>query len=165
MPQVSLRPASRDERSTLESLLQLYAYDWSELVPLDVGADGRFAAPSLEPYFQGETSHAMLVRVGETIAGFALVLSRSRLTGTRGVFDMAEFFVMRRFRRQGIGRAAALMTFLRFKGPWEVRQRDENPGATAFWRSAIAEHTAGAFEEVRVDTPEWRGTVQRFVSA
>ena len=50
---------------------------------------------------------------------------------------MAEFFVMRKYRRRGIGRQAAADVFARFAGPWQVRQQRSNPAATAFWRRAI----------------------------
>jgi predicted acetyltransferase len=34
---------------------------------------------------------------------------------------MSEFFVLRKYRRQGIGRTAAVELFERFPGPWRVR--------------------------------------------
>jgi len=75
---------------------------------------------------------------------------------------MAEFFVMRSYRRRGVGLAAAFAAFDRFKGPWEVRQRDENVAAIAFWRRAIHDYTRGNYREVRWDGPEWTGVVQTF---
>jgi predicted acetyltransferase len=100
--------------------------------------------------------------VDDKLAGFALVLARSRLTGTSGVFDMAEFFVMRSYRRKGVGLAAAHAAFARFKGPWEVRQQDENAAATSFWRRAIGAYTGGNYREVRSSSAEWTGPVQTF---
>jgi hypothetical protein len=47
---ISLSPAAAEDRSVLATLMQLYAYDWSELLPLDVGDDGRFEAYALDPY-------------------------------------------------------------------------------------------------------------------
>jgi predicted acetyltransferase len=159
---VSLRPAEAGERAALESLVQLYCYDWSELTPLEVGGDGRFEALALAPYWLDDWRHALLLRVEDKLAGFVLILERSKLTGTSGVFDMAEFFVMRRYRRRGVGLAAAFAVFDRFKGPWEVRQREENIAATAFWRRAIHDYTHGNYREVRWDRPEWTGVVQTF---
>jgi predicted acetyltransferase len=159
---VSLIPAAEDERSVLENLVQLYAYDWSELSGFDVGEDGRFEDMALAPYWLDDWRHPFLLRVDGKLAGFALIHGRSRLTGASGVFDMAEFFVMRRYRRQGVGLAAASAAFGRFKGPWEVRQREENAAATAFWRRAIGDHTRGKYREVRWDGPEWTGLVQTF---
>jgi predicted acetyltransferase len=161
---VSLRPVERDERVVLENLGQLYCYDWSELVPLDVGAEGRFAGLDLGPYWRDDWCHPFLIERDDRPAGFALIQSRSRLTGRAGVFDVAEFFVMRQLRRAGVGVAAAGAAFDHFRGPWEVRQRDENPAATAFWRRAIGDYTCGSYDERRWDGPEWTGLVQTFSS-
>ena len=161
---ISLRPASSQERGVFDNLVQLYCHDWSELVPLDVGLDGRFGGLALEPYWSDDWRRPCLIQVAETLAGFALIEERSRLTGVRGVFDMAEFFVLRRYRRQGVGYAAAVAAFDRFKGPWEIRQRDENPTATAFWRQVIADYTGGRYEETR-PISGWKGLVQTFSSA
>ena len=142
--------------------MQLYSYDWSELGPLDVGDDGRFADYALDGYWLEDWRHPFLLRVDGKLAGFALILGRSRLTGMAGVFDMAEFFVMRRYRRKGVGLAAATGAFDRFQGPWEIRQRPENVAATAFWRRVIGEYTGGKYEEVYWKDPAWTGPVQRF---
>ena len=161
---ISLTPAAKEERVTVANLMQLYSHDWSELGPLDVGDDGRFADYPLDAYWEEDGHHPLLLRVEGKLAGFALILERSRLTGTRGVFDMAEFFVMRRYRRQGVGVAAASAAFDRFPGPWEVRQRRENVAATAFWRRVIARYTGGAFHEVDWENATWTGPVQTFTT-
>ncbi|HEX5401948.1 MAG TPA: hypothetical protein VFX16_06565 [Pseudonocardiaceae bacterium] len=51
-------------------------------------------------------SHPVLIRASGKIAGFAIVDQVSRLTGDRDATDMAEFFVVRRWRRHGVGGAA-----------------------------------------------------------
>ena len=127
---ISLTPAAKEERVALESLMQLYSYDWSELGPLDVGEH-----PGAKPTDR-----------------------------TAGAFDMAEFFVMRRYRRKGVGAAAATAAFDRFKGPWEIRQRRENVAATAFWRRVIGGYTGGKFDEVHWDNAAWTGPVQTFTT-
>jgi predicted acetyltransferase len=162
---ISLRPAGEQERPALENLVQLYCHDWSELTPLDVGDDGRYTALALGPYWTDEWRRPLLLRIKDKLAGFALVLERSRLTGAAGVFDMAEFFVLRGYRRQGVGLAAAHALFGRFTGPWEVRQRDENVAAIAFWRRAIGAYTGGHYTEIRWNGPEWTGLVQRFTTS
>ena len=164
-PPVSLTPAAKAEQPALENLMQLYCYDWSELSAFDVGDDGRFLGPPLDSYWAQPSRHPFLLRVGDKLAGFALILQGSRLTRRSDVFDMAEFFVMRRYRRHGVGRAAAFAAFDRFKGPWEVRQREENAVATAFWRQAIGEYTHGDYREVRWNDADWVGPVQSFSSA
>ena len=51
--------------------------------------------------------------------------------------DMAEFFVMRKYRRSRVGTEAARILFRPFPGSWEVRQLEANVAGSAFWRSAI----------------------------
>ena len=161
----SLVPATPGDRPCIESLFQFYGYDLSDVLALAVGPDGRYRAPSLDAYWTDPRCHPFLLRVGEEVAGFALVQQRSRLTGDEGVSDVAEFFVMRRYRGKGVGEAAARSIFDRFPGPWEVRERRENVNAIAFWRRTIGRYTQGQYDETVLDDERWRGTVQRFSNA
>jgi predicted acetyltransferase len=157
--------AGPDDHQRLLALLQLYAYDFSEILPLEVAEDGRFQAPSVTANLTDPRNHAFLIRVDDKLAGFALVQPSSYLTGEAGVFDMAELFVMRRHRRRGVGEQVASWLFDRFAGPWEVREKAENQAAAAFWRRIIGRYTDGQFEEMLLDDERWRGPVQRFDSA
>jgi predicted acetyltransferase len=159
---VQILAVTPNERAVLSALLELYVYDFSESLPLDVGEDGRFHGPPLDAYFAEPTHHAFLVRVGDHWAGFALVQERSRLNGDPTVRDMAEFFVLRRYRLSGVGEKMAAWLFDRFGGRWEVRQKAENRPATAFWRRIIGRYTGGHFEDLALDDHRWRGPVQRF---
>jgi predicted acetyltransferase len=161
---LDIHETTREEHPTLEALLQLYAYDFSDALTLDVSEQGRYLVPSLAPYGADPGAHAFLVRADGAYAGFALLQARSYLTGASGVHDMAEFFVLRRFRRHGIGAGVATRLFDRFPGPWEIRQRRENTMATAFWRRVLDHYTGGAFAEELLDDARWRGPVQRFDS-
>jgi predicted acetyltransferase len=162
---LSFQPASGKERVLLENLAQLYSYDFSEVLATHVDENGRFGDVDLTPYWVDAWRHPFLLRVDDKLAGFALISERSKITGKSGVFDMTELFVLRRFRRHGVGRAAAFAAFDRFGGPWEVRQREENPNATAFWRRAIDEYTRGDYEETRWVRPQWSEIVQTFSTA
>ena len=159
---ISLSPASKQEKVALDNLMQLYKYDWSELTDIDVGEDGRYADYPLDAYWIEPGRHPFLLRVDGKLAGFALVANRSRLTGATGVFDMAELFVMRRYRRRGIGRQAAFAAFDRLGGRWEIRQRAGNAAAASFWRRVVAAYTGGDYREVYWDDAAWTGPVQMF---
>lgn len=169
-----LVPAEPQHLVVLANLFQLYVHDFSEIVAIPVGDDGRFATPALEPYWQDQWRHPFLIRVEgqdgwedgweDGWAGFALAHQRSRLREDHQIWDVAEFFVMRGFRRVGVGAQAATQLFDRFAGQWEVRQRHANTAATAFWRKVITRYTAGAFTETIHDSDRWQGPVQSFVS-
>jgi predicted acetyltransferase len=156
---VELLPARPDE---IAALFQLYVHDLSEMLGIDVEDDGRFRVRSLDNYWSDPRCHAFAIRAEGKLAGFALVQQRSRLTGDESVTDMAEFFVLRRWRRRGVGERAAAWLFEHFRGRWEVRQKRENTAATAFWRRAIGRYAR--YDEVVLDDERWRGPVQRFES-
>jgi predicted acetyltransferase len=101
-------------------------------------------------------------RVDGHLAGFVILDEKSRITGDSEVMDVAEFFVMRKYRRKGVGLTAAMIAFDFFPRRWEVRQMAKNVSATAFWRKAIAQYTSGRFEEIVFDDDRWRGPVQSF---
>ena len=160
---VRVEPVSPEMRSTLEALFQLYVYDFSEMVGEDVDDDGRFPTPVLDPVWTDDRYLPCLLRAGDRLAGLAIVHRGSKLSGDAAVWDMAQFFVMRKYRRQGVGARAARLLFEAHPGPWEVRQISANTAANAFWRRVVGDYAgpAGWFETV-LDGD--RGTVQRFAS-
>ncbi|WP_252183537.1 GNAT family N-acetyltransferase [Rossellomorea vietnamensis] len=91
-------------------------------------------------------------------AGFAFV--REIEQGNKQYYSMAEFFVMKKYRRSGLGRVAAVQLFNRFRGEWEVSQIKRNQPAKKFWRSMIEEFTNGSWTEVEVESR----SIQRFSS-
>ena len=144
---VEVVEAAIAEKSVLSRLLELYQHDFSEYVDADVDAHGRYGYQYLDHYWTEPDRHPFLFRVDGRWAGFALVRA-----GTP--HDMAEFFVMRKYRRLGVGVQAARALFARFPGEWQVRQVKQNGAATIFWREAIPV----GFEEGATES----GPVQRF---
>ena len=156
-------PASAADESVLRNLAQLYAYDFAEIMGWDIPDTGRFPDAIVDGCFDDGHRHAFFLRAGGHLAGFAIVDTRSRLSGDEDVRDMAELFVARTVRRRGVGSAAARALFDRFGGRWEVRQTASNHAALAFWRAVIADYTGGAFTESFLETDRWHGPVQTFV--
>jgi len=134
----------------VRNLFSLYAHDMSQFAGLDVDDSGAFAIPaSLATYWEGPAAaqrHPFLVRADGKLAGFALV---RQIAADPVTYDMGEFFILRRYRRGGLGRHVASALFERFAGRWEVRQLPANAPAQAFWRRIIADYTRGAFTETQ----------------
>jgi len=63
---------------------------------------------------------------------------------------MDQFFVLKRYRRTGAGRALARHLLFSHPGLWEVGQMPGNVAATAFWRRVIGEVTGEHFVELKV---------------
>jgi len=162
--EVALIPAVVEQKPLVARLFQLYAYDFSEVTGDDPGPAGLFRVPSIDRYWQETGWRPFLLEVDGACAGFVVVSGRSRLADGLDRWDMAEFFVLRRHRRAGVGMRAAVLAFEAFPGPWEVRQMARATAATAFWRKVIDRYTGGRFKEVTWDDARWRGPVQMFDS-
>lgn len=161
---VELIPAGRSYEATLANLLALYLYDFSEITEIDMNEDGSFEYPHLSKYWDDAGRHAFLIRANGRLAGFVLVRSGSEITDDPGVFDVAEFFVLRARRRCGVGMAAAQKTFERFAGVWEVRVIEENRAAQPFWEQTVGAFTSGKFERFDHTLGDSKQTVYRFRS-
>jgi predicted acetyltransferase len=163
MDKVSLHPYTPADDALLRSMELLYSHDFSEWVGLSFKENGQFLSDAQFAQYFIDVYRAFVIRCEGKPAGFALVDNRSQLSGEAGVHDMLQFFVLRGFRRAGVGAAAAKAVFAMFPGPWEVRQIDENLLAQAFWRRVVGEFTQDHFTEARWQDADGGGIVQRFV--
>jgi predicted acetyltransferase len=142
--------------------MQLYLYDFSEFEGFDVEKDGLYVNERLDLYWTESDRHAFLISVDGQLAGFVLVNSYVCLEENAGAKSIGEFFVMRKYRRKGVGTIAARMIFDRMPGKWEVRQISSNISGQHFWRKVISEYTGGRFTETTLDNDEWNGPAQSF---
>ncbi len=164
--EVTVTEATAAQRPTVERLLQLHLHDPSEHAPRgdtsgEVGEDGRFAYRRLELYWREAGRVPLLVRADGRIAGFAL-LSRWSALDLPLDHPVAEFFVLRRYRRAGVGTCAAHLAFQRYRGRWEVPVADYNEGALQFWRRSVGSSGANGLSERAGDGRRWSGVVLRF---
>jgi predicted acetyltransferase len=157
--EVVLEPATLRDAAVLSSLLELYSHDLSDVFALEPGVDGRFGYEKLPLYWsEPESRLPFLIRAGTRLAGFALVTWASPASGDRDACDIAEFFVLRRHRRHGVGRRAAFLLWNRLAARWNVRVSEGNQEGLRFWANVIAEYTSGtAVETMRSGSPHaWR---------
>jgi predicted acetyltransferase len=160
---LQIEPATPRDAELLGNLLQLYLYEITEFEHRDIGPDGLFEHRRLDDYGCEDGPCALLARAAGRPLGFSLVHEGSILdAAATNVRTIAEFFVLRAHRRRGLGRLLARETFRRFRGRWEVRVGEANLPAQAFWRNVIADYTAGAFVELRLQDHRWHGPIQTF---
>ena len=166
MPEVEISRASAAERPTLRNLMQLYVHDFSEFwagtPDGDLQPDGRFGDYDLGPYWSEPYHFPLLVRASGQLVGFALVDDEGH-SGLPTDWNVAEFFIARKYRRSGVGTAAAHALFDRYSGRWEAAVARKNTRALPFWRGAVASHPrVGDIQEDDVTTPAWNGQILRF---
>ncbi len=145
MGTVQLRPA-KEYRPIVENLFTYYVYDLSESGQWPCGLDGRYEySPALlEPYWSDEHHWPWLIYHDEELAGFCLL---RRYPDNVDRFDIDQFFVLRKFKGQGVGKEAFRLAVTGQPGLWQTRVLLENTPALNFWRSAIDSLTQGQYEE------------------
>ena len=161
---IEVIPAAPDQEPILANLLELYVHDFSEFLDIELGEDGRFGYADLPRYWREIDLHPFLVRIDGRWGGFALVRKGSEFSGNAGVWDMVEFFVVRRYRRMGIGTRIAGEIWRRFPGRWEIRAMQANDSARRFWKRAIEEFTGREVHWSRVEKNGGCWTVFSFES-
>jgi predicted acetyltransferase len=156
---VVIRKAELKDKEILKNLMQFYFYDFSEFIDAHPQSNGLFGDyPYLDNYWGEEERYPYLVELEGKLAGFALV--RFVKTPEKSYYSIAEFFILKKYRKTGLGKSVAHRMFDLHKGNWEVFQIEKNKPAQAFWRKVINEYCDGQFFE-RVE----EGTVlQEFVS-
>ena len=170
MPKVELELCGPERRTTLEALFQLYIHDFSEhWAGTDRGElqeDGRFAdSPHPDSFREAPGRETFLIRADRAIAGFVLINDYSH-SGQPLDFSVAEFFVVRKYRRGGVGRAAARTVIAIRPGQWELAIARRNTGASVFWRQVASElGVPGSIAEHDQDDDRWNGLIVRFMVA
>jgi predicted acetyltransferase len=139
----TLRPFTDEDRPVVERLWQLYRHDLSEYRDSHPGADGLFKAGSLTEFFGDPDRCGYLVTRDVLPVGFALVQGLE--SGPPRM--IAEFFVVRSVRRQGVGHAVASELLRRYPGDWEIGFQEENRGAPEFWRGVVTDLVGETWRE------------------
>lgn len=163
MPVVAVVRAQAREQAAIANMFQLYIHDFSELwageARGELNESGLFDPyPYLGAYWSEPRCAPLLIRANGHLAGFALINAHFH-SGRDADFSMAEFFVVRKHRRGGVGLTAAQQIFAAHRGAWEVAVAARNVGAHRFWARAL---TPFAPEETVFDTEAWRGPIFRF---
>src|SRR6476620_10621846 len=101
--------AIQEYKEVIKNLMQFYIYDFSEYADCDVEENGLFKAYlNLEDYWKEDNMFPYLIQKDKVHIGFVLVKTIGAETNH---FSIAEFFIMKKYRRAGIGRAVARQLF------------------------------------------------------
>ncbi|CCN37702.1 putative Acyl-CoA N-acyltransferase [Vibrio nigripulchritudo SO65] len=142
--EVSLKQIEESSRHILENLFPYYIYDMSEFMGWNPNEEGHFTYPSsnFDVYWEREDHTPFFIYVEGVLAGFVLV---RKYPNNQAVFDVAQFFVLRKFKRMGVGKKALHAVVDRFPGHWQIRVLIGNHGALKFWQSAVENLVGNAY--------------------
>ena len=125
MTGASLIRADTTDKPVIARLIQLYLYDMAAQEPFPIGADGAYAYDYLDRFWQ----HPYLFHLDGQIAGFALVIDHCPITQTAPCWFMAEYFVLRPYRQQALGRTMFHAILNHHSGRWHIATQSQDNAA------------------------------------
>ncbi|RST60645.1 GNAT family N-acetyltransferase [Siminovitchia terrae] len=142
---ITIEQVDYDKKTALRHLLELYNYEFSEFTNDDVNEFGLYDYKYLDNYWNEPTRFPFFIKVDGKYAGFALI--RKVTTDTGIYYSMAEFIVMKKYRKMGVGKTASFILFNKYKVDWQVSVIQENNPAKEFWKKSICNYTNGHYRE------------------
>lgn len=143
---ISLEKVTKKNEKTFLNLWQFFAYDISEMNKMDLNEDGLFTLPTdIDEYTKDKRYRSFTIKVDDAIAGLAVIM----FMRDEKLNYFRHYFIMRKFRHQGISKKAVNKIFSAYPGRWRVSQFDYNKQAISFWHDVINEYTHGKFTETR----------------
>jgi predicted acetyltransferase len=145
---VDVIAATAEWQPAMARMFGLYVYDMSEFMdgvqswsfPDDAKIE---AGQFLDDYWDDDKRWPFIIKVDGELSGFALVNTHGAFPETD--YTIAEFFIHRKKRRQGVGDTVARQIFDRLPGRWEVARMPRNAPAIAFWDAVVADYSKGMF--------------------
>src|SRR5262249_37165512 len=104
---IAVIPAAPEELPVLGRPRQFSAYDFSEYAGTDLDSNGIFGTTDpdnphgLDP--DEDDPVVFLIRVDGQLAGYAIVSRHDSYLGHVNPYLLSHFFIMRRYRRRGVG--------------------------------------------------------------
>ena len=135
------------DKDVIYNLMQLYTYELSlfedETTNFQLLDNGVFKLSKyIDLYWIEEGRHPYILKLDGKLAGF--VLERYNEDGMN---EIAEFFVLNKYRKLGAGTFMANELFKKYKGKWEIRTLLKNERAQEFWRKVVKSASNGIYEE------------------
>ncbi|MCS5709968.1 GNAT family N-acetyltransferase [Candidatus Berkiella aquae] len=142
LTQCKLVAASLEDYPTMQNMGRFYVYDMSEYIHDDgwsMPDNGLYECIDFKKYWQTEHAWPYFIRYNNELAGFVIIDKKGFHATTD--FNMAQFYILRRFKGLGLGKYIAHFCFEQYKGNWEVMVIPSNIGAYQFWQKCIQQYT------------------------
>lgn len=144
---IQLISVTREKKYILQNLYQFYHYDFSQYTEEDINNEGLYDV-SLEYFWEDPRWNPYFIYSDGKIVGFLVVLFENYDVDPDPTHVIYDFMILKKYRRIGFGKEAAMKAFDLFKANWAVAQMNANEPAILFWRNIISNYTNGTYTEV-----------------
>ena len=129
------------DKEVLYRLLQYSLFEESLTDFNEMNDNALFEYKWFDKYFEENNREAYFVKekITNKLLGFVMINQYIK-TFSNG-HSIAEFMIIPKYRRKGLGKKVAFMCFNKHKGNWEVSPSFGNKTAYLFWKNVIEEYT------------------------
>ncbi|WP_230200200.1 GNAT family N-acetyltransferase [Bacillus niameyensis] len=118
--EITLSLIPYEDKTILQNLMQLYRYDSSEFDGHVLTKHGLYLYKYLDHQWTDDYRRPYLVKADGELAGFALVSldvpkEFTKLSNAEKTNVISDFFIMRKFRRKGVGKRSPIHFFKNIK--------------------------------------------------
>ena len=145
---IKLKRILLEDKEILKNLLEKYDYEFSQYDGRDVNKLGLYDYQYLDYYWNEKNRWAYFIEVDGKLSGFVMVNDYSEVEDRKTDFVIAEFFVMYKYRRLGIGKTVFFRLLDLHRGTWQLKRHPKNVPSVHFWNKVIDEYTKGNYEMV-----------------
>jgi predicted acetyltransferase len=143
---IKIEPIEKGKKEILRNLFEKYDYELSQYTDQDVNDLGLYGFDYLDYYWTESNRYAFFIKINNKLAGFILVNDYPAIRKLETNYTMDSFFIMYRYRRQGIGKLSVKYILDKFKGKWQLNIIPKNKLSKDFWIKTIDEYTNGKYE-------------------
>ena len=159
--QVELIPVRLESKSELENLMSYYLHDLSEFADdLKISEDGKFKYDGMELYLSEKDLKPFFINFNGENIGFIL-LNTGRYVPKGIDYIINEFFILKGYRRKGLGASSIKKLMDVFKGTYFVKELLDNKLAVSFWKR-FYKRQGIQFDENSVLSDGFECIIQRF---
>ena len=143
-----LEQATEKDKNVLFKLLQYSLFEESETDLNEMNENAEFDYQYFNKYFTDNDRFAYLIKEQSSnkLLGFAMVNKHTEVVSDG--WCIAEFLIIPKYRRLGIGKKVAFSLFDKFNGNWEVSPSFGSEKAFVFWKKTISEYSKNNFKVV-----------------
>jgi predicted acetyltransferase len=137
-----------EKKHILRNMLEIYFHDLSIIDNLELNEAGLYGYKYLDYYWTEQGRFPYIITADGHLAGFSLIKNTEADTAA---FEVAEFFILKKYRNSGVGKALMDRMFSLHKGNWTIDTSMNNTIAQHFWRNIVNSASNGRYEESTIE--------------
>jgi len=142
---ITILPISFSEKEILRNLIEKYEYENSQYEKTEVNDYGLYEYKYLDHYWTDENRYAYFIKANSKLVGFILFNDYRYYNEIEANYCIAEFFIMHKYKKMGIGKYVVKYITNKYKGKWQVGYNPNNNIGKIFWNKVVREITNGKY--------------------